>query len=114
MGKVWIISVQDNLVGSWIMDSNFVVRKAVDVMKIEDKNDICAFKNNDFVIFRQIPLSSGMLIRTIISSPWKVQPLWMSKLIAHKIQVPFTSHTMNNQSDHLMQSNPTIHNTIGI
>ena len=49
--KVWIISVQDNLVGSWIMDSNFVVRKAVGVMKIEDKNDICAFKNNDFVIF---------------------------------------------------------------
>ena len=43
-------------------------------------------------------MSSGVVIATVISFSWKVQPFWVSKFIANKVKVSFSSEAIRHQS----------------
>ena len=55
-------------------------------------------------VISQVPLSSAVIITVTIALSWEVNPLRMSKLISHKVQISFTSQTLRNEPYHLMES----------
>lgn len=54
-------------------------------------------------IIYKTPLPSTMVVTKVVALAWKVDPFWMAKLIAHKIQVPFAlqqnEHEDNDKDD---------------
>merc|ERR1719272_2646411 len=56
----------------------------------------------------KVETPTTMLITPLIQFCWKIDPLWMSKLIADKVQVALASQAKCDQTDHLMQSHPAI------
>lgn len=49
------------------------------------------------------------MVAEIVAFSWEVNPLWVTELIAHKVQVSFTTETHCDQSDHFMESHASIH-----
>ena len=55
-------------------------------------------------VISQVPLSSAVIITVTIALSWEINPLRMSKLISHEVQISFTSKTLRNEPNHLMES----------
>ena len=45
---------------------------------------------SEVFIISQVPLSSAVIITIAIALSWEVNPLRMSKLISHEVQISFT------------------------
>jgi hypothetical protein len=45
-------------------------------------------------VVQEIPLSSAVVIAVVVSLSWEVNPLWMTELITHKVEVSLTSQAL--------------------
>ena len=46
-------------------------------------------------------------------SPWEVNPLWVSKLIPHKVEVRVSAQCHRDEPNHFVKGNPSVHYTAG-
>ena len=56
------------------------------------------------IVLRKCPLPSTVVVAEVVFSSWEIDPLWMSKLVAHKIEISFASKTLYYQPDHFVES----------
>lgn len=56
----------------------------------------------------------SVMVETILTlSPWKVKPLWMTKLVADEVEIRFATETVHNESNHLVQSHASVDDVVG-
>lgn len=55
------------------------------------------------VVVCEVELAAGIVEAVAVAFTGKVEPLWVAKLIALKVQVAFASKTVRDQADHLVQ-----------
>jgi len=54
------------------------------------------------LVILQVPLTAAEMVAVVVARPGKVDPLWMSEFIAHKVQVGLSAQTDGNESDQLV------------
>ncbi len=64
-------------------------------------------------IIGEMPLASTMVIRPAITFSWEIDPLWMSKLVTHKVKVTFTTKTRGEKSHHFVESHASVNCDVG-
>ena len=64
-------------------------------------------------VVHQVPLTSRVVIRTVVALARKVQPLGMPEFVAHERQVAFAAQTVRHQPDHLVQRHPAVDHVVG-
>ena len=43
------------------------------------------------------------MVAKVVLGSWEIDPLWMSKLVPHEIEISFSTKTLYYQPDHLVQ-----------
>ena len=49
----------------------------------------------------------------VVPMPGKVEPFWVSKLVADKVEVPLTPHPVSDEPDHLVECQATANDVVG-
>ena len=49
----------------------------------------------------------------VVPIPGKVEPFWVSKLVADKVEVPLTPHPVSDEPDHLVECQATANDVVG-
>lgn len=65
------------------------------------------------LIINQTELTTGVMIRGLVSSTWKIKPFRVTKLISNKVQVAFPSKTAGYQTNHFVQSHTPVNDRVG-
>jgi len=56
----------------------------------------------------QIELTAGIVEAVAVALAWKIEPLWMAKFVALEVEVTFTTESVGDQANHLVQSHTTL------
>lgn len=64
---------------------------------------------SEVLIVQKIPLSPAVVITMIVSLSGEIDPLWVTELITHKIEVSLSTERLCDQSDHLMKCQTSAH-----
>jgi hypothetical protein len=49
------------------------------------------------------------MITIIVASPREINPLWMTKLISHEVEISFTTKRGGHEPNHLVESHASTH-----
>mmetsp|Transcript_61777 Transcript_61777/g.147378 ORF Transcript_61777/g.147378 Transcript_61777/m.147378 type:complete len:223 (+) Transcript_61777:4157-4825(+) len=60
------------------------------------------------ILVCEIPAAAAVVVTPAILRPREVNPLWVSKLIAHEVQVALTTKAEHQETNHLVQSQATV------
>ena len=66
----------------------------------------------EILVIYQIPLSASILVAPSVTLAREINPLWMTELITHEVQVTSVDGRSRKQTDHLVQGNTSFHHSI--
>lgn len=55
--------------------------------------EVLQLRESKILVVTEIPLSSAVVVAEVVACSWKVNPLWVTKLIAHEVKVGFSSQS---------------------
>ncbi len=68
----------------------------------------------EVLIVNQVPLATGILIRPAITLAWEVDPLGMTELVAHEVQITTVDGSCRHQTNHLVQGDASLCHIVDI
>ena len=68
----------------------------------------------EILVVDKAPLTTGILIRPAVTLTWEVNPLRMSELVTHEVQITAINGSTGHETDHLMQGDTTLSQVVHI
>ena len=66
----------------------------------------------EILVIYQIPLSASILVAPSVTLAREINPLWMTELITHEVQVAAIDGRSCSQTDHLVQGNASVNHIV--
>ena len=66
----------------------------------------------ELFVVHEVPLSACILIAPSIALAWEVYPLWVTKLVAHEVEITTVDSCCRHQAYHLVQGDASMHGAV--